>query len=567
MVPSKNRYLALFIIAFMAMTSAVLYLFFNSEKGASMCRENREQLSRLDYISERRLYFRDSLKHVLDSTMLHLHRNLSLSDIQRYEINKHGLEMSVMFSFDYASQFASKLILISDRIADRNLIVESRAMSSFYLAQACLFVEALNTLHSVSPDTDSISDQVRSKYYFCYAICYQRMAVYVNDSVNSNKYNRLGENMFRKCIQYTDHPGIRHFAEGRICERAGDMKSAQVHYEKALKSLPQEDYLIQSLVLSSLAKSLKHQGLCEEAAPYYMKATELDIRQSHNSSIAIIDLAEHLYNHYGNTHDSGRYMEMAIDNGEYYGMRSQVTRVDRMIPKLTQIRERQRITFLVATIGVLVMLLVVVIVLMLRYRKARIVLLQSQMTNTENTCLNTKLASENDLLNEENIRLSEENSKLAASNKIKNEYIGSLMETNSELATMVEDFAKKAHQKLKIGNYEQVGKMLVELESHVNKKENLARFDETVLSMFPDFVNQFNALLKPDKQELPSKDSLTPTIRIFALVRLGVKENQQIARILNYSYNTILNYRVRARGNSINPEMFEKEIKSIGRGF
>lgn len=557
MIKLRNRYLLAIAIVLLMIVGSIVYGVSGNLEKNTICRECRSQLSQLSKYSDRRLFYRDSLKHVLDSTMLKLHKDLSLTDSQRYEINKQGLQKSLMFSFDYASQFATKIMIISDRIGDPNRIVESRAMASFYLSQACLFVEALKSLQSVNPESDSITDQIRSKYYFCHAIYYQRMAVYVKDSINTNKYNRLGEEMFRKCIQYTSQPGIRYFAEGRIKERANDMSAAQQLYEKALNEIPQDDYVLKSFTLSSLAKAYKHQGKHNQALPYYMKATELDILHSLNSSIAIIDLTEHLYNHYGNTKEASKFLEMAIDNGEFYGMRSQITRVDRMVPALSDIKEKERLSLFIGAVCILAILLIILIMVIFRYRHARLNLERFQSSDTQNTQISNRLLEENNQLNSAN-------NQLVNSNRIKNEYIGTLMESNSELAIILGDFTVKAQQKLKTKQYDQLQKMLCELETRLRKKEQMARFDEVFVSIYPEFIGQFNALLKPDKQEKPIKGALTPCMRIFALVCLGLTDNHQIARVLNYSYNTILNYRVRTRGNALKPETFEDDIKLIG---
>ena len=89
--------------------------------------------------------------------------------------------------------------------------------------------------------------------------------------------------------------------------------------------------------------------------------------------------------------------------------------------------------------------------------------------------------------------------------------------------------------------------------------------DELMVSMFPTFITDFNALLQPECRKQDGGPLLTPSMRIFALIRLGIKDNQQIAKVLNLSYNTVLNYRVRTRGSSINPEQFEQDIMSIGQ--
>ena len=90
----------------------------------------------------------------MDSVMLQLHKNTQYSDKYRYYTNRRMLQKAQMFSYDYASQFSHKMCVLSDRIGDENMIAESRILSSFYLAQACLFVEALDTLKSVRLDSE-----------------------------------------------------------------------------------------------------------------------------------------------------------------------------------------------------------------------------------------------------------------------------------------------------------------------------------------------------------------------------------------------------------------------------
>ena len=62
-------------------------------------------------------------------------------------------------------------------------------------------------------------------------------------------------------------------------------------------------------------------------------------------------------------------------------------------------------------------------------------------------------------------------------------------------------------------------------------QEFYAQFDATFLALFPDFVEQLNGLLQPDKQiECKSKDGiLTTELRVAALIRLGVTDSVKIA--------------------------------------
>ena len=175
-----------------------------------------------------------------------------------------------------------------------------------------------------------------------------------------------------------------------------------------------------------------------------------------------------------------------------------------------------------------------------------------------------KANNENALLQDENESLSRANTLLRDSNRLKDAYLGKLLESNSELTNTFEEFAIKADQKLKKSQYEQVQKSIKELQKNFSKKEQLDRLDELLMSMFPTFSADFNALLMPEYRKHEGDALLTPSMRIFALIRLGITSNHQIARVLNYSYNTILNYRVRTRAMAINPDTFEQDVQEIG---
>ena len=90
-------------------------------------------------------------------------------------------------------------------------------------------------------------------------------------------------------------------------------------------------------------------------------------------------------------------------------------------------------------------------------------------------------------------------------------------------------------------------------------------FDETFVNLYPDFVDKFNDLLVPGAAIIPKgEDILTPELRIFALIKLGITDSSRIATLLHYSANTIYNYRAKiknkARGSR---DEFEAAVRNI----
>jgi len=96
-------------------------------------------------------------------------------------------------------------------------------------------------------------------------------------------------------------------------------------------------------------------------------------------------------------------------------------------------------------------------------------------------------------------------------------------------------------------------------------EELYQNFDSVFLHLFPSFVDDFNALLKPETQVRPKEENrLTTEIRIFALIRLGIEDSSKIAEFLHYSVNTIYNYRARIKNGALdNRESFEQRVKQL----
>lgn len=84
------------------------------------------------------------------------------------------------------------------------------------------------------------------------------------------------------------------------------------------------------------------------------------------------------------------------------------------------------------------------------------------------------------------------------------------------------------------------------------------------MELYPDFADELNNLLLPEAQiKLPSPNSLTTEVRIYALMRLGVTDSQEIATLLFYSTQTIYNYKSAMRAKAKNRETFEADINRL----
>ena len=165
-----------------------------------------------------------------------------------------------------------------------------------------------------------------------------------------------------------------------------------------------------------------------------------------------------------------------------------------------------------------------------------------------------------------NEKLKHNNESLAEANKIKEVYLGRFLSFCSAYIDKMEAYQRSLNKKAKDGNLEELYKMLKSKQFIEDElTEFYHDFDNAFLNIFPNFVEQFNALLLENERVVPKQEEiLTTELRIFALIRLGITDSQRIAEFLRYSITTIYNYRSKYRNKSIVPrEEFESEIMKI----
>lgn len=86
-------------------------------------------------------------------------------------------------------------------------------------------------------------------------------------------------------------------------------------------------------------------------------------------------------------------------------------------------------------------------------------------------------------------------------------------------------------------------------------------FDDAFLRLYPNFVEEFNSLLRPEERViLPAEQRLNTELRIFALMRLGITESAEIADFLQCSQSTVYNYRTRYRAKALDKDNFQAKI-------
>ena len=199
--------------------------------------------------------------------------------------------------------------------------------------------------------------------------------------------------------------------------------------------------------------------------------------------------------------------------------------------------------------------------------------------NNELKNFNNELKDSNKALKDSNNELKGSNDELKDSNKALRNSNDELVNTNAKRELMANAFIMLCYQyierldsqrklvirKIKANQQNELLSILSSSKRGTEESQNFfSQFDKIFLSLYPSFVNELNSLLIPEAQiELKEDNELTPSLRVAALVRLGVTESPKIAGILSYSLQTIYNYRSTLKNSAIDKEHFEENLQKV----
>ncbi|WP_295437479.1 DUF6377 domain-containing protein [uncultured Prevotella sp.] len=276
----------------------------------------------------------------------------------------------------------------------------------------------------------------------------------------------------------------------------------------------------------------------------------------------------------GDVDRSYRYICFTSDCADRFGSRQRLSYISPLLSRIAQVykakeeRSNRSLRYTITAISILSLLLLIALVYVHRKRnqlaitRDHLALSNNQLQDT-----NAQLSSLNNQLSSLNSQLTTLNSQLSEANRVKDEYVGRFLSLCSIYIDRLEDIRKKVIKRVKNKQYAELVELTRSVEfSNKESNELYANFDTAFLQLFPTFVDDFNALLKPQNRiTQPDNNTLNTPIRIFALIRLGISDSSKIAEFLHYSVNTIYNYRANIKNGAVGDRTeFEDNVKKIG---
>lgn len=521
----------------------------------------------------------DSLLQVLDKTVDHnqYYSNLkeqklnklkdllkyTSTDLQKYEICGQLYDEYKSYKSDSALIYARKKLRIAEKLNDRHDLTNARLNLASILGLNGLYKEAMEILSVI--DISQTPD-LKAYYFHIYRTIYGYMADYTVSSQENIRYNQLTA-AYRDSLLVVNPPS----SATHIMVKS-DQLIVQKKYDEALELLmnyyPAINNDLHTKAIIAYSISSAYSGKNDRALEKQWLAISAiyDIQSANKEYISLRRLAFLLYED-GDVDRAYKYIRRSLEDALFCNARLRTYEISQMLPIIdkayqnqTEARQKQLVTSLIS-ISILTLFLVVAILLVYRQmRKLSAARKELSIANEQLNNLNHELSSTNDQLNHTNETLVE-------ANLIKEEYIGRYMDQCSLYIDKLDGYRRLLNKTAAAGKIQDL-LYAIKSKQFIDDELELfyANFDSTFLQLFPSFVEEFNSLLVDnDDTQIKQGELLNTELRIFALIRLGIKDSVKISHFLRYSLSTIYNYRTKLRNKAVGPRNeFEDRVMQIG---
>ncbi|MBC7886459.1 MAG: tetratricopeptide repeat protein [Ferruginibacter sp.] len=488
---------------------------------------------------------------------------------KQYQLHLKLYDEYKYYKYDSAFTYTKKLRRYAEYKQDPSLVADARIKQVFILLSGGLFKETFDSLNVLS--VEGVSNEVKAEYYSLKARCYYDLADFDDDGFyTSSYYTKANECMDSALSLYPQNTFEFLYFSGLRDLKKGQTGNALLRLQSLVASRKLSYHEI-ALATSMMGGIFSIQKNMEQARNFLIQASIADIKSSTKETSALLSVASIIFKE-GNIKDAALYIEKANADAAFYKARLRKVQVGAILPLIKEhmintieTQKQKLITYLIL-LAVLVLLLAgIAIIVRNQVKKLKVARLHLLEANLKQHAVNQELEKANALKEKYNEQMQQINRQLSEANKIKEEYLGYYFSIDTEFMARMEKLVNTIDKKLVDRKWDEIKLMLKTVDFRKEKEELLKNFDKTFLKLFPDFVDQFNTLFNPEDRFILKKDQLLNTeLRIFALIRMGITDNEKIAEILNYSINTIYSYKTKMRNKAIIPkDDFDKKITEI----
>lgn len=463
-----------------------------------------------------------------------------------YRINSQIIDHYESFVCDSAEYYILENLRIARGLGSEAYLSECNLRLAFVYSLSGLFLQADEIFRSI--DYGRLDTSLKCRYFWNKIRYYENLIKYSNDARLCGGYeNEIGA--CRDSLMTLLVPGGKEYlTEKAFHSLANGQPEEAVGIFKAIFEEQQPDTHQYAMAAMCLAKAYAGTGDRALQERYLTLAATTDIMQAVKENEALLALATLVYDR-GDIDRAYSYISFALNDANFYNSRFKNTVIARLYPIIESSylykldKQRRNLRFYATMTSLLVIALL--IALFFYFRQTKIVN-RARMRLRKMT---RELISLNKNLDEANL--------------VKERYLGYFMNQCAIYVNRLDKYRRDINLKVKNRQFDRLNELLL---APGREEEELCRnFDQAFLNLYPNFVEQFNELLQAQSRYVLEDGRLNTELRIFALIRLGVQDVNQIANFLHCSAQTVYNYKSKIKKAAVGGgENFEDTVRRLG---
>jgi hypothetical protein len=469
----------------------------------------------------------------------------STPDGTAYELWGQIYKESFPYSFSQAAGALEKQDSIARKLNDSHRISDVMIRRAMLLCVSGMYLESSNIGAQI--DT-SVLDSGQTLEWYEYQ---QRFnADFAEYSPTAEGHARMLEKVgyYRAAIiaMTDDSLPLHHQMLAQEYLRLGKAEKADSVLTRSLDAInpSTHDYAISAYYQAVACRDL---GRRDDSAIWFLRSAIADTRASVKDNASLFCLAQILFQDNIDIARAFRYTQISLQDALYYNSKLRPWQIALSLPEIenaflaSQKRHVSMIRTLLIAISILAAGLFIILAMVVKLNR------RLRASHTQIIQMNSRIREYSDSLAESNEKLQLAITQLSEANTAKEEYIGLFLSMCSDYIDKLRKFVPRS-------------------EADAEVKAFYKAFDNAFLQLYPNFVSEFNDLLRPDARiELKKDELLNTELRIFALIRLGITQSSHIASLLRYSVNTIYNYRAQIKNAAMSDrDDFEDIVKTLG---
>ena len=472
------------------------------------------------------------------------------------------------YRYDSAYAYMKRGLELAEKCKDSYYITLNQINQASVLSVRGFYGKAEVLLQTLNPET--MPNKLKLYYYFTYAWLYNYLESYAKNSDYAEEFRTQKKHYMDLLLQNFNEDSrnnvyYNYLLGENIYLDEPTSKQSLYHFMKALKMSPAKSR-IHAMSAYGAARYYKLTGKFDLYEKYLVEASVSDGLCQLKETVALQKLAYYLFKKdENNSKLAAKYIQHTMEDAQFFNNQLRMMEISNILPVIAaanqQAAERSRARILTGFITVSAALIIIIILAFVNNRQKNKLKKNKQEIEEQNK----KQIEMNGQLSEMNNQLTELNQQLIETNIKRETYLRLFMDISAAYISKLADYRKLVSRKIK-GN--QAADLLKSLNTHKLEEEETQmfynRFDKAFMELYPGFVTELNKLLLPESQlVVPTTHTLTTEIRIYALMRLGVTDSQEIATLLHYSTQTIYNYKSGMRAKAINRDTFESDVNRL----